>query len=124
MFFSVEKVVRTCLQSTHDLVHNLIFGLKRLAGGGDDERASGLVDEHFVHLVDESEEGLSLHLLLGVLGGDISKVVKPQGAVGGVGDVGGVAGSLFVLFHPLQHGPHGHPEEFERRCHFGGVAGS
>jgi hypothetical protein len=82
---------------------------------GDDQRGTGLVDQHRVHLVHQGVVERTLHPLLGREGHVVAQVVEAEFVVGAVGDVAGVGVALLVA-HARQVAADGQAEELEQRA--------
>ena len=120
--FPVHEVVDAGLQVFDDVVEAVILFGSGFTGPGNDKRGARLVQQHFVHFVDQGVERLSLHLVLGALGRAISKIVETDGSVGGVSNVTSITGPFLFRSHSFQHRAHGHPQKLEGRCHLFRVA--
>ena len=59
---------------------------------GNDERGTGIVDEHGVDLVHDGEMMFALHKVLGIDGHVVAQVIEAEFVVGTEGDVGLVRG--------------------------------
>ena len=73
----------------------LIFGALRYRTG-DDQRRTGVVDEHRVDLVDHGEVVLALHLLVQRAHHVVAQVVETEFVVGSIGDIATIGANAFV----------------------------
>ncbi len=93
----------------------LLVGL--LDRAGYDERGARLVNEHTVHLVNDSVMMPALHLMLFPDTHVVAQVIEPELAVGAVGDVGPVVFLALLGVHSLLDAADGQPEELVDRPH-------
>ena len=89
---------------------------------GDDQRGAGLVDEDGVHLIHDGEGVAPLHLLVGVDGHVVPKVVEAHLVVGTVGDVRLIGLLPLLLGHVVDDEAHGEAHEAVHLAHPLGVA--
>ena len=98
------------------LVKLLLVAARR--GTADDQRRTGIVDQHGVDLVDDGIVVFALHQLFGVAGHVVTQVVEAELVVGTVGDVAVVGAATcgrvgFVLVDAVD----GEAEELIHRAH-------
>ena len=75
----------------------------RLAAlSGNDQRGTGFIDKHRVHLIDDGIVQISLYQLFLVDHHVVTKIVKSQFIVGHIGDVTGILSSSLIIFHRVK----------------------
>ena len=85
----VDEVLLCVIEALHiRLVLNKSLVTRTLHRAGNDERGTGIVDQHGVHLVDDGEVVLALHQVLRVDGHVVAQVVEAELVVRAEGDVG------------------------------------
>src|SRR5699024_9893929 len=88
---------------------------------GNDQRGTGLVDKHGVHLVDDTVVKFSLYKLFLVDYHVVTKVIKSQLVIGHIGDVASVSRTSLLRLHIVQYHAHGKTQEFMNLTHPLGV---
>ena len=103
-----------------------ITGLVKAGGAGaltgDDQRCSGVVDQHRVHLVDDGIVEAALHHLIPADGHIVPQVVEPQLAVCHVCNIAAVGRLALRGIHTAQHGAHRQAQELMDPAHLIRVA--
>ena len=120
----LRHVSALCLiQLLHDglvLVEGLLVAFGR--GTGNNQRGTGVVNQHGVHLIDDGVVVRALHQLADVAGHVVTQVVETEFIVGTVGDVSVVSAATVVgVGLVLVDAIHGEAEEFVEQTHPLGV---
>ena len=111
------------IQLLHDgfvLVEGLLVAFG--CGTGDDQRGTGIVNQHGVHLIDDSVVVRALHELADVAGHVVTQVVETELVVGTIGNVGVIgAATVIGVGLMLVDAIHGEAEELVEQTHPLGV---
>ena len=100
-------------QNITDLIQ--LCGLSALSGNN--QRGTGLVDQHRVHLVNDGIVQVSLHQLLFINHHVISQIVETILIVGHIGDITGILLSSLIVFHGVQDHAHGQAQKLMHLSH-------
>ncbi len=121
-FFPVHKVLHTLFQLFHDILKDLIVLRGRLGGPGDDQRRSGLIQQHLIDLIHQSEERRPLDSVFRAPSQAVSEIVEAESAVRCVGHIASVTFSFLLGSHRLQDSSCLHPKKLKNRSHIVPVA--
>ena len=103
-------------QQRDQLVDLGIHGGAVFRRAGDDERGTGFINEHRIHLIHQRVVERTLHALLGRERHVVAQVVETEFVVGTVSDVGGVGIALLGRIHTGHVAVDRHAEEGEQRA--------
>ena len=109
--------VRAPLHPTGQQIAHLIERGGLAAVSGQYQGRPGLIDEHGVHLVDDTEVKPSQHQLLLVDYSVVAQIIETQLIVRHISDIAAVGLLPLLGGHPIENHAHGKPQEFVHLPH-------
>ncbi len=103
------------------LLHENIASLVQLGGlstgTGNNQRRPGLVNQHGIHLIDDSIVQVPLHQFFFVYHHIVPQIIKSQFVVGGIGDIAVIRLSSLIVVHIVENHAHGQAQKLMNLSH-------